>query len=285
MNDEQLKIYFNILENKTHKEADKYKNTLLPTKIYKYVWLSDDEDKNEEKFKALEEDKIWCSRYTALNDPFEFAAIYIDPEVMKVEGYSDGYINIVMEFYEKTKDILRICSFSKLLNNMPLWAHYANNHRGFCIEYDINDGDKVFPIIYTENRKEDHAFFLEFINTRNRINNYERQYGCVNEDDLLNSLRHISYMYLANATKHYSWNYEKEYRVIFAKENPDEKRGDLIACNDCGLKAKKVFLGRSCKTEHINRLKEVSLRLKLEDPMQMCTGLDSKYELKPYPLI
>jgi hypothetical protein len=285
VNDKDLTIYFDILKNKTFKEADEFKNTLLPKKIYKYIWLSDDESENEKRFKALELDEIWCSRYTTLNDPFEFSAIYIDTEKMKKKGYGERFINQVVEFYKKTKDILRICSFSGLLNNMPMWAHYANNHKGFCIEYEISNGDKVFPIIYTKTRKEEHEFFIELIDTQKKIIHSEGRNGYVHEDDFLKSLGHISYMYIANATKHYSWSYEKEYRVIFSKVIPDEKNGELIACNDSGLKTKKVYIGKECKEEHIKRLQEICLNLNLEVPMQMSiTTLNPNYELKPCQL-
>lgn len=52
--------------------------------------------------------------------------------------------NTFMEPYEETTqticynlNTLRIACFSELHNNLPMWAHYANNHTGVCLEYDI----------------------------------------------------------------------------------------------------------------------------------------------------
>lgn len=39
---------------------------------------------------------------------------------------------------------------------MPMWAHYASNHSGFCVEYntneDINFKASLFPVQYTDER-------------------------------------------------------------------------------------------------------------------------------------
>ena len=38
------------------------------------------------------------------------------------------------------------------MNSMPMWAHYSNNHRGFCVAYDMKDDANIalsgctFPI-------------------------------------------------------------------------------------------------------------------------------------------
>lgn len=51
---------------------------------------------------------------------------------------------------------LRVCSFTTKNDNMLMWTHYADEHRGFCIEYDISDirnsfeiRRRLYPIIYT----------------------------------------------------------------------------------------------------------------------------------------
>ncbi len=36
-----------------------------------------------------------------------------------------------------------------------MWAHYADNHQGFCIEYDLSNESEgrtapLFPVIYSE---------------------------------------------------------------------------------------------------------------------------------------
>jgi len=40
-----------------------------------------------------------------------------------------------------------IFSLSKKYDDELLWAHYANSHKGFCIEYDLEILLKLFEIV------------------------------------------------------------------------------------------------------------------------------------------
>jgi len=33
-----------------------------------------------------------------------------------------------------------------------MWAHYANNHKGFCVEYRITNPKHLYPISYEAER-------------------------------------------------------------------------------------------------------------------------------------
>ena len=47
---------------------------------------------------------------------------------------------------------LRVASFSEKLTNLPMWSHYANEHKGICFEYDISKivdpyiKNRLFPV-------------------------------------------------------------------------------------------------------------------------------------------
>ena len=49
---------------------------------------------------------------------------------------------------------LRVASFSEKLTNLPMWSHYANEHKGICFEYDISKivdpyiKNRLFPVKY-----------------------------------------------------------------------------------------------------------------------------------------
>lgn len=42
-------------------------------------------------------------------------------------------ISILHEWRKKVK----LCSFSAVNDSLLMWGHYSDNHRGFCLEYDI----------------------------------------------------------------------------------------------------------------------------------------------------
>ena len=86
---------------------------------------------NEEfGLKDLRERRLKISRIDALNDPFEFLGAEVsDPERRAV-------LNRVKTSLSEKNGLL---CFSKNWHNPVQWAHYANNHRGLCLGFDISD--------------------------------------------------------------------------------------------------------------------------------------------------
>lgn len=48
------------------------------------------------------------------------------------------------------------CFTTNGVQSMPMWAHYANNHKGFCVSYNVKEDlelrSSIFPIQYTDER-------------------------------------------------------------------------------------------------------------------------------------
>ena len=68
-----------------------------------------------------------------------------------------------------------------------MWSYYANNHKGFCIEYyfdSFEDSQFIFPVVYKESKKID-------------IDNLDN-----------------SQMYKSILTKYSDWLKEDEWRII-----------------------------------------------------------------------
>lgn len=44
-----------------------------------------------------------------------------------------------------------ICSLSEVKNSEKMWQHYADDSKGYCIEYDMQDYEELyalFPVVY-----------------------------------------------------------------------------------------------------------------------------------------
>ena len=52
----------------------------IPDTHYKYYSLNEDEDFNKQKFKTLQNKKIFMSRIRDFNDPFDGKAFFYDPK-------------------------------------------------------------------------------------------------------------------------------------------------------------------------------------------------------------
>lgn len=95
---------------------------------------------------------------------------------------------------------MKICSFSATKDPIVMWSHYADNHRGFCMEYDIssiNDFSRrmLFPVIYQNDMFDTTKYLVEAICNKGTFNN------------LFGSLQ-ILY-------KSPEWSYEKEWRLAY----------------------------------------------------------------------
>ena len=107
--------------------------------------------------------------------------------------------DIIQDMTNSLKEDNYILSFSCRNDNYPLWHHYADEHKGICIEYDIKNcnvdfiKDNCFPVFY-----DDSDF---------------------NED--LNSVKNIQTKFMLKPLlkKGTDWQYEQEWRIVLNKDS------------------------------------------------------------------
>ena len=129
---------------------------------------------------------------------------------------------------------IRICSFSTIKNSLLMWAHYSDEYRGICIEYDLIDSDKIRPWMQP----------VHYTDFRVRVKNFEE----------INSRLNV----VASVTKSTHWEYEKEWRLTYYLERQLENG------NKVQLPIPKViYLGPSFEKNAENyktKLKELAVR-------------------------
>lgn len=47
-------------------------------------------------------------------------------------------ISEINKYYKKTIDSAGIGAFTIKCDNILMWSHYADNHKGICLEFDFN---------------------------------------------------------------------------------------------------------------------------------------------------
>ena len=101
------------------------------------------------------------------------------------------------EAQEKAIELLRkklgICCFTEIRDNILMWAHYAKQHTGFCLEFDVNN--EFF-------RPLTRAIKVKYDGFRPEIN--VLQLGSYPEGKLGEAL----------LIKADDWDYEKEWRIV-----------------------------------------------------------------------
>jgi hypothetical protein len=139
---------------------------------------------------AIRDKRLKSSDFFGANDPFELNALAIEKHDLGLfNGFKKTFVGQGM-----------IC-LSKTSTCPLLWGHYADNHRGIALGFDI-DSEWVHEIEYVETRvsyKE-----LGIVSIRTLSNETIRPY-----------LR----------MKDKRWSYEQEYRLFTTIDEPDPVSG------------------------------------------------------------
>lgn len=116
--------------------------------------------------------------------------------------------------------------------NRLMWSHYADSHRGFCVEYDFSGTEEdilsklPFPIYYNENRPLiPWKFVLE--NTPENVKDANAQ------------------VMLGLLTKDIVWEYENEWRILIGDTECSEIKMPRVSC---------IYLGAAILIDHREKI-------------------------------
>lgn len=73
-NSKYIREMIHLLEEKKFKELDKYRESIVPKKLYKFMSVNENKKLNESKIKCMKNNKIWLSSRKVLSDPFDLNA-------------------------------------------------------------------------------------------------------------------------------------------------------------------------------------------------------------------
>lgn len=181
---------FSILADLSSSEQDRanaldLKRQHLPSRLFRYQPL------NDKSLATLGRSQVWLSPPCSFNDPFDSAVTFSMTKVFDeirtapkvgyrselykvIQGddsrlpsfmrdYTNEQVRALGEAFSRTvsqlaSDDLRgqlgVCCMSASGTSVPMWAHYAAQHTGFCVELDPSTWaeqvvrDHLFPVIY-----------------------------------------------------------------------------------------------------------------------------------------
>jgi len=178
-------------------------------KLYKYY--SFDDNKNfDTNFAPLIRKSI---RYSA---PILFNDLY---DCKCVQKNLDG--SITSDFTEVISKHLQISCFSINPNSPIMWAHYASNHKGYILEYEL-DLEDLTKISYEELNPK----FFDITKIKNElmelhpnVSTESDEFFKLQEKYLLDNKECQAILSDSIFIKHNDWKYEEEYRSIIVNEN------------------------------------------------------------------
>lgn len=192
----------------------------------------------------LDNPELYFSNYEKFNDPFEFSSI-LDcsctpdekrtffrhigvPDSRKFLNYAMLHDESVIKkaISEINKQMGVLCGVTKE-NNLLMWAHYANSHKGVFLSFDILKDPDVF--FYPKKILYDNNFVhLDYI---------KEQLG--DKKNILTPFFH----------KSEDWKYEEEIRIIDMKHQGAKKvKKDALV---------KIIFGCKASTSDIDDIKEM----------------------------
>ena len=241
--------FVNALNNNDWDETIRIKNESVPDKIYKYFPLYNDthskfSEENKLRLDSLENQNIWASTPKKLNDPFELKALTLDIKRIERAGWD---VKLCEKIINQLSSNILVCCFSNgIRKRIPLWAHYANNHQGFCIKYGISDKNQIFPVIYSNQRLISATIVTKLCQAF--LDGYEQR-----KEPGSDFWHYYRILFLTFCTKSSEWKYEHEYRVFDFNEE-EEKPGKTIPLSSTGLHVEKIFIGMNCAAKYEKEL-------------------------------
>lgn len=129
--------------------AQQLKSSAIPNSIFKYRSGVFDKDGVCWDFENLKNNKLRMTLPENFNDPYDSAFSVATQVNGEVEG------RLLDEFILKPiRRHLRVCCFSEVVDSMLMWTHYANEHKGFAIEYIPSQKASIplnlWPVYYRE---------------------------------------------------------------------------------------------------------------------------------------
>ena len=196
------------------------------------------------------------TRKNFLNDPYEYKGMLVDRKKMKNAGYSQNIIDGYQTLFDFS-DYGITCLSSNNIDYLPMWAYYTNNHKGFCIEYEIIKKDCIHEVLYEPERIKVASLIFQSIESAKK--------AMISGKDFYYTI------FLQNLfIKDKSWKHENEYRIVYPL---DGKKGMNVPVHRLGMKTNRIVAGINCSNSDLFRLNKISNEL----------GLGNVYKSRIHP--
>ena len=248
--------------------------------LYRYISLNVNDDSSIEKLRdVIVNSRLWLSSREGFNDPFDTQAKVIiegnpiqlrkklnelykrlEPNLIGVkrktaiEKLMANQSLILKRVRNATVDALSkvgACCFTPDPRNLLMWSHYANQHKGLLLQFEI---------------AKDTTTFLKTVTV-----DYVKDYPIINWANETEKEIHKAFL-----NKHDSWDYEKEVRII----HPHGANTSL-SFNAEALTG--IIFGCKASREIENKIEELLAERKNKNkpPIKIYNALmhDSKYKI------
>jgi hypothetical protein len=180
----------------------------IPKELYKHTPISNG------LYKTLINSELWFAAPTSFNDPFDCQindqtewndenikdyvkktaqanGEHIDSEniVKANQQYPGSFNEFFTNHFKKTLSKIGVTCFLQKPDNLLLWAHYSDSHKGVCLKFDITKDPTFFSLTHVVKYSEEYPQF-DYLKERDQL------------------------VLKAVLTKSKHWEYENEVRTL-----------------------------------------------------------------------
>jgi len=104
-----------------------HRNSGRPKVLYKYASL----ENPQYFFDTIVNSHLYAGLFSEMNDPME--GTFISSQELSQD---------VKDFFKNGKSMLRFCALSPSPYRTLMWSYYAKNHKGYCLEVEVDRFDE-----------------------------------------------------------------------------------------------------------------------------------------------
>src|SRR5438270_10833196 len=105
---------------------------MLPHYLYKYRSLSGESFRYTQSI--LTRNIVYLASVAAFNDPFEgHFKLVMPPETLIEQRQNEAWAN--QQANSRVRNEAAVLSLTERRDGVLMWSHYADHHRGICIEF------------------------------------------------------------------------------------------------------------------------------------------------------
>jgi hypothetical protein len=154
-----------------------------------------------------------------------------------IEAYRSKHVQELNQFMKQN---ISVCCFCEARDSMLMWAHYANQHHGCCVEFDVRrlfvpDGvGFLLPVVYKDKLFDVTKYFSAI--AAGGGNNWAAIIAACHKDK--------------------DWAYEREWRIVLPFVRPEGE-------NNLSIPIKSISIGLRTERKVQERLFEIARRLRV----------------------
>ena len=161
------------------------------------------------------------------------ASAKINPELNAERNAAERVIGTIEErITDQLNSLLFVGCLCTDFKNRLMWSHYADGHKGFCVEYDFSQSKELlpFPVYYTNERP--------LVPWKAAIDNTPENMAAATVDLILTLL-----------TKDSAWSYENEWRILTKASGEHNVIMPPITC---------IYLGAAIREDDKNCILDIA---------------------------